>query len=64
VLGLLLAALSRWLAARGGRRRRQTAERRLRAAVEEVGRDKLVSPVQVVLTRHRATREALERAVR
>ena len=64
LLGLLLALLSRVLAARGGRRRREAAERRLRDAVDQVGRDKLVAPVREVLGQHRATREALERAAR
>lgn len=60
--GGLLAVLSRFLAARGARRRRAAAEKRLRDAVGQVGADKVVEPVAAVLAEHRATREALDRA--
>ncbi|MBD2758422.1 50S ribosome-binding GTPase [Yimella sp. cx-573] len=62
ILGLLLAALSRFLARRGAARRAEKARRRLRAAVAEVGEREVIAPVQEVLAQHRATREALDRA--
>ncbi|NHI19849.1 ABC transporter [Phycicoccus endophyticus] len=62
VLGPLLAALAAWLARLGARRRGRVMEGRLRAAIETVADREIVGPVQRVLDRHTATREALRSA--
>lgn len=59
--GLVLAALSRWLAARGARRRAATVERRLRRSIGEVADQAVLDPVEAVLRRHASTRGALAR---
>ncbi len=64
LLGILLAALSRFLAGIGARRRATAMDRRLRASIAEVADARIVAPVQGVLDRHRATREHLEAAQR
>lgn len=61
--GLLLAALARWLARIGARRRARTIERRLRQAIGEVGDARVIRPVEQVLTEHDRTRESLRRAL-
>ena len=60
--GLLLAALSRWFAAVGARRRARAVEKRLRAAVAEVAQGSVIEPVEAVLQRHQVTREGIARA--
>ena len=62
VLGLLLAVVSAWAARVGARRRGRVMDRRLREAIGEVADAKILAPVQRVLDRHAATREALRRA--
>jgi GTP-binding protein EngB required for normal cell division len=62
LLGLLLAAVARWLAGVGARRRGQRIRRQLTSAVAEVAEQRILAPVRVVLERHRTAREALERA--
>ena len=61
--GLLLAALARWLARIGARRRARTIERRLRQAIGEVGDARVIRPVEQVLTEHDRTRERQRRAL-
>ena len=61
-LGLLLAALSRAFAGVGARRRASAVEARLREAIAAVADREITAPVAAVLARHRATREALNRA--
>jgi hypothetical protein len=62
--GVLLAALARFLAAIGGRRRARTMERRLRTSIETVATETVVDPTRAVLDRHRRTRELLDSAIR
>lgn len=62
--GVLLAALSRFLAAVGGRRRARTMERRLHSSIETAATETVTDPVRAVLDRHRRTRELLEQAAR
>ena len=62
VLGLALAGLARWFAKRGARRRRATVDKRLRQAIGVVADERILAPVDEVLERHQATREALARA--
>ena len=62
--GVLLAALARFLAALGGRRRARTMDRRLRGSIETVATETVVDPVRAVLDRHRRTRELLDSAIR
>lgn len=50
LLGLVLAALTRWLNRIGGRRRARRAQRALHARVEEVARDDVLAPVEEELT--------------
>jgi GTP-binding protein EngB required for normal cell division len=64
LVGALLAALARFLAAVGGRRRARTMERRLRRSIEEVATETVVDPVRGVLDRHRRTRDLLDEAGR
>ncbi len=60
--GVLLAGISRWLAGIGARRRGRVMDRRLRDAIEVVAGERIVQPVERVLERHGATREALSQA--
>ncbi len=60
--GVLLAGISRWLAGIGARRRGRVMDRRLRDSIEVVADERIVAPVERVLERHGATREALSRA--
>ena len=62
--GVLLAALARFLAAIGGRRRARTMDRRLRESIETVATETVVDPVRAILDRHRRTRELLDSAIR
>src|SRR5690349_80297 len=62
VLGVALAALARYLAVIGARRRGQQIRARLLEAVSGVAAERIVAPVRAVLARHRAAREGLERA--
>ncbi|WP_434967294.1 GTPase family protein [Janibacter indicus] len=61
--GLLLAAIARWLAAIGARKRAATVDKRLRRAIGEVGDARVVEPVQQVLAEHDRTRAGIERAL-
>lgn len=63
LLGLGLAALARWLAQVGARRRGAQVRRKLTDAVAGVARERILGPVQAVLERHRATRESLDHAL-
>jgi hypothetical protein len=60
LIGLALAALGRVLGRVGGRRRRRLIEKRLHEAIDTVARERIVAPVQQVLTDHRETREQLQ----
>lgn len=62
VCGLLLALLSRTMARVGARRRAARVEADLRQAVAEVAQERVIAPVAEVISRHRETREELERA--
>jgi hypothetical protein len=62
LLGLLLALLARVLARTGARRRGARVRKRLLDSIGTVARERIVGPVRAVLQRHRATREALDRA--
>jgi hypothetical protein len=61
--GALLALLSRWFAAVGARRRARAADRRLRAAIDEVAVARIVAPVEEVLRRRSDAAAALERSL-
>lgn len=61
--GLLLAALARWLARIGARRRAATIERRLRTSIGRVADERVVGPVQQVLAEHADTRADLRRVL-
>lgn len=63
LLGLLTAGVSRGLARVGARRRAALVGRRLRDAIAEVARERIVAPVDAVLTRHRRVRELLDKAL-
>ena len=60
--GLLLAALARWLARVGSRRRATVIRRRLRHSIGEVADDRVIEPVEQVLAEHERTRRSLLRA--
>lgn len=62
VAGVLLALLSRYLAGVGARRRAASVDRWLRGAVSRVAEERVLGPVGEVLSRHAATRQALDRA--
>ena len=64
LVGLLLSLVARAIGRVGGRQRKAVVASRLREAVSQVARDRLVAPVQEVLDRHRMTREHLEAARR
>ena len=61
--GLLLAAIARWLAAIGARKRAATVDKRLRRTIGEVGDARVVEPVEQVLSQHDRTRAGIERAL-
>ncbi|KNX36708.1 GTPase [Luteipulveratus halotolerans] len=62
LIGLLLAAIARWIAARAARRRAAAARRALTTAITRVADDHVVAPVRAVLHAHRDTRQALDAA--
>ncbi|PWJ24582.1 50S ribosome-binding GTPase [Branchiibius hedensis] len=62
LVGVLTAALSRWLAGLGARRRAATINRRLGAAIDQVAQEQVLAPVREVLDTHRTVRENLARA--
>lgn len=64
VLGLLLAMLSRALAAVGARRRAAGVEKKLRDSIAEVAQAQIIAPVSAVLERHARTRQSLEVAAK
>ncbi|MFF4991774.1 GTPase [Streptosporangium saharense] len=59
LLGLLIAGLSRLAAWAGGRRRARKAGKALRANVDRVGRDLVLTPINNEVTRHKTFTEAL-----
>ena len=62
VLGALIGALVRVVAARGARRRGARARSRLHASIEQVARSRVLGPVEGVLRDHRETRGHLAEA--
>lgn len=64
LLGLVLAAVSRWLARRTARRRRRALEMLLGKQISVVAAAQITDPVSRVLAEHRLTRTALDEAVR
>lgn len=62
-LGLLVAGVARLVVAAGARRRARHARARLRTAVGQVADHVVVEPVETVLARHAACREAALRAL-
>ncbi len=62
--GLLLAALARWMARIGARRRASVIDRRLRGSIADVAEAQVIDPVVAVLRRHARTRSGLEGAGR
>jgi GTP-binding protein EngB required for normal cell division len=62
LVGVLLAALARWFARMGARRRKAVMSGRLRKSIAGVTEQHMVSPIAAVLERHRSTREHLDRA--
>lgn len=64
LLGLALAALSRWLAHRGARRRRRAAGSLLGKEISSVAATQIADPVSRVLTEHKLTRTALDETIR
>jgi len=62
LLGILLALVARVLARTGARRRGARVRKRLLDAITTVAHERIVAPVRAVLDRHRATRDALDRA--
>jgi GTPase Era involved in 16S rRNA processing len=63
VLGLLLALICRFAAARAARRRAEAADERLRGAVAEVSHELVVDPVEIELAAYAAVRNGLARAL-
>lgn len=61
--GLLLAAISRWLARIGAKKRASAVNKRLRHAIGEVGDARVIEPVEQVLAEHARTREGIRRAL-
>ena len=62
--GLLLAALARWLARIGARRRAAVVRGRLRASIGRVADERVVEPVHQVLSEHADTRADLRHVLR
>ncbi len=62
LLGVLLALLSRMLVSLSARRRAARAQRRLRAAVDEVADELVIAPVRIELDAYRVVREGLATA--
>ncbi|GAB3585664.1 GTPase [Calidifontibacter terrae] len=61
--GLLVAGLTHAIAGKAAKARGRAVEKRLRAAVGEVGVERVITPVRAVLSEHRQTREALDQAI-
>ena len=61
-IGFLLSLLARAMVEVGARRRKVLVAAQLHDSLAEVTRDRLVAPVQLVLDRHRRTREHLDAA--
>jgi hypothetical protein len=64
LIGYLLSLLTGAFGRVGGRRRKVLVAARLKDSVAKVVRDRLVTPVQQVVDRHRMTREYLETALK
>ena len=64
LVGVVTAAVSRWLAGLGARRRAAAIDRRLRSAIEQVAEAEVLAPVREVLATHRTARENLDLAAR
>jgi len=64
LVGYLLSLVTRVVGRAGSLRHKVLVAARLRGAVAQVARDRLVAPVQLVLDRHRTTREHLDEAVK
>lgn len=62
VAGLVLAALAKVFGRSGARRRRRVVDARMDAAVAEVADERVRTPVDAVLQRHRQTRQQLDAA--
>ena len=62
LVGVLLAALGRFIGRAGAALRRKRAESRLRAGIESVADRLVIAPVEAELQRHEQAREALSRA--
>ena len=60
--GLLLALVSRWMAAVGARRRRRRVTRLLRARISDVAERLVLTPVRTELKAYAETGELLQRA--
>jgi len=60
--GLLLAAIARWLARIGGRKRAGVVDKRLRRSIGEVADARVIEPVETVLGEHARARAGIERA--
>ncbi|TWP37690.1 GTP-binding protein [Leekyejoonella antrihumi] len=63
ILGLLLALLARWFAARGARHQARIVGKRLRKSVAAVSGEQIVAPVHKVLRDHALTRKSLDEAM-
>jgi energy-coupling factor transporter ATP-binding protein EcfA2 len=64
LVGYLMSLLTAALGRVGSRRRKALVAGRLRESVQQVARERLVSPVQEVLDRHRMTRQCLDEAAK
>ncbi len=62
VLGIFLALTGKFIGAAAGRARAATARKRLRAAVGDVGRQMVVEPVEVEVSRLKSFNTALDKA--
>ena len=62
LVGVLLAALGRFIGRAGATLRRKRAESRLRAGIGSVADRLVIAPVEAELQRHEQAREALSRA--
>jgi hypothetical protein len=62
LLGLLLAALGRYVGRAGAALGRKRAESRLRAGIESVADRLVIAPAEAELQRHERARDALSRA--
>lgn len=63
VAGILLAVICRLLVSRTARSRARSADRRLRAAIDEVSAELVVTPVETELAHHADLRKALDTAL-